>query len=68
MSSVPLFVLLRKPSPLAVIVRGLILCWLRLPVLLLRWWRKLGSRLSLWVLSASPAPAGLPMIAGCRTQ
>ena len=43
------------------------LFWLRLPVLLLRWWSKLGSRLSLWVVSASPAPAGLPMIAGCRT-
>ena len=41
--------------------------WLRLPVLLLRWRRGLGSRLSLCVLSASPAQAGLPMIAGCRT-
>ena len=41
--------------------------WLRLPVLLLGWRRGLGSRLSLCVLSASPAQAGLPMIAGCRT-
>ena len=40
---------------------------LRLPVLLLRWRRGLGIRLSLCVLSASPAQAGLPMIAGCRT-
>ena len=40
--------------------------WLRLPVLLLRWRRGLGSRLSLCVLSAS-AQVGLPMIAGCRT-
>ena len=39
--------------------------WLHLPVLL--WRRGLGSRLSLCVLSASPAQAGLPMIAGCRT-
>ena len=36
---------------------------LRLPVLLLRWRRGLGSRLSLCVISASPAQAGLPMIA-----
>ena len=41
--------------------------WLRLPVLLLRWRRGLGGRLSLCVLSAYPAQTGLPMIAGCRT-
>ena len=41
--------------------------WLRLPVLLLRWRHGLGSHLSLCVLSASPAQAGLPMIAGCCT-
>ena len=41
--------------------------WLRLPVLLLCWRRGLGSCLSLCVLSASPAQAGLPMIAGYRT-
>ena len=41
--------------------------WLRLPVLLLRWRRGLGSRLSLCFLSASRAQAGLLMIAGCLT-
>ena len=34
-------------------------------VLLLRWRRGVGSRLFLCILSASPAQAGLLMIAGC---
>ena len=41
--------------------------WLRLPVLLLCWRCGLGSRLSLCFLSASPALARVPMIAGCRS-
>ena len=42
------------------------LFWLRLPVLFLRWWSRLGSHPFPCVLSASLARATLPLFAGCR--
>ena len=44
------------------------LFWLRLPALLLCWWRWLVSSPFPCVLNASPAPAALPMVAGGRTM
>ena len=50
-----------RSSPYHRLPFGVSCFFLLLPARLLLWWRRLGSRLFPCVLSASPAPAGLPM-------
>ena len=50
-----------RSSPYHKLSFGVSASSLLLPARLLLWWRRLGSHLFPCVLSASPAPAGLPM-------